>query len=112
MNWLQQWDLLALWLVCGVITFLIRYSFIALEGHYRPPSWFVRWLPFVPIAALTALTVPELLYVAGRLDLGVDNPRLWAGLVAIAVAARWKNTLLTIGSGFVAFGVLRLVMPA
>lgn len=107
MNWLQQWNLLALWLACGLVTFAIRYSFIALEGHYRPPGWFVRWLPFVPIAALTALTIPELLLVAGKLQIGADNPRLWAGLVAIAVAAYWRNTLLTIGSGFVALGLLR-----
>lgn len=101
MNWLP------LWLTCGIITFAIRYSFIALEGHVRPPSWFVRWLPYVPIAALTALTVPELLLVGGKLGLGADNPRLWAGLVAIGVAGRWRNTLLTIASGFAAFWLLR-----
>ncbi|MDX9994400.1 MAG: AzlD domain-containing protein [Rhodocyclaceae bacterium] len=101
MNWLP------LWLACGLVTFAIRYSFIALEGHYRPPAWFVRWLPFVPIAALTALTLPELLLVAGKLQVGTDNHRLWAGLVAIVVAARWKNTLLTIASGFAALALLR-----
>jgi len=102
----SQTALILLWIACGLVTFAIRYSFIALEGHYQPPSWFIRWLPFVPIAALTALTMPELLLVAGQLDLGTDNSRLWAGLFAIAVAARWRNTLLTIGSGFVAFWLL------
>lgn len=101
MNWLP------LWLACGLLTFAIRLSFIALEGRYRPPNWFVRWLPFVPIAALTALTAPELLLVAGKLELSTGNPRLWAGLLAIAVAARWRNTLLTIASGFVALILLR-----
>ncbi len=103
---MNQTALLLLWLVCGLITFAIRYSFIALEGRYRPPSWFVRWLPFVPIAALTALVAPDLLLVAGQLELGTSNPRFWAGLVAIAVAARWRNTLLTIASGFVALWLL------
>lgn len=101
--------MLPLWITCGLITFAIRYSFIALEGHYTPPGWFVRWLPFVPIAALTALTAPELLLVAGKLQLGPDNPRLWAGLVAIGVAARWKNTLLTIAAGFAVFALLRWI---
>lgn len=101
MNWLP------LWLICGLVTFAIRYSFIALEGHVRPPGWFVRGLPFVPIAALTALTAPELLLAAGQLSLGIDNPRLWAGLIAIGIAARWRNTLLTIAGGFVAFWLLR-----
>ncbi len=103
MNWLP------LWLACGLITFAIRYSFIALEGSYHPPGWFVRWLPFVPIASLTALAVPELLLIAGKIGVGLDNPRLWAGLVAIGVAARWKNTLLTIAVGFAVFALLRWI---
>jgi branched-subunit amino acid transport protein len=107
---MSQTALLPLWLACGVLTFAIRYSFIALEGHYRPPAWFIRWLPFVPIAALTAITAPELVLVAGQFDIGLDNPRFWAGLVAITVAARWKNTLLTIASGFAAFWLLARLM--
>lgn len=96
-----------LMLSCGVITFCIRYSFIAAEGHYQPPSWFRRLLPFVPIAALTALTVPELLLMHGEIILGGGNPRLWAGLAAIIVAALWRNTLLTIGCGFLALFLLQ-----
>lgn len=96
-----------LMLVCGAITFAIRYSFIAAEGHFQPPSWFRRLLPFVPIAALTALTAPELLLVHGEIMLGGGNPRLWAGLVAIIVAAIWRNAPLTIGCGFLALFLLQ-----
>jgi hypothetical protein len=46
-------------------------------------GWFVRLLPFVPVAALTALTAPDLLLVNGGVELGLGNSRLWAGLVAI-----------------------------
>jgi branched-subunit amino acid transport protein len=97
------------WLMigCGAITFAIRYSFIAAEGHYTPPSWFRYLMPAVPVVALTALTVPDLLLHAGVVDLHLTNPRFWAGLIAIAVAARWKNTLLTIFSGFVVLVALR-----
>jgi branched-subunit amino acid transport protein len=91
----------------GIVTFLIRYSFIAAEGHYRAPGWFVRLLPFVPIAVLAALTVPALVLVNGDVVLGAENARAWAGVVATAVAARWRNTLLTIGAGFAALFVLR-----
>ena len=98
-----------LMLICGVVTFCIRYSFIAAEGHYQPPAWFRRLLPFVPIAALTALVAPELLLVQGDIILGSGNPRLWAGLVAFVVAAIWRNTLLTIGCGFVALLVLQTI---
>lgn len=101
-----------LWLVfvgAGLITFAIRLSFIALAGRYQPPSWFVVLLPFVPIAALTALIAPDLLMVAGQFNVGFDNPRFWAGLVAIAVAAWRKNILLTIGCGFVALLMVQAI---
>ncbi len=94
---------MSLWptlVAAGLVTFVIRLSFIALEGRYQPARWFVALLPFVPVAALTALVAPDLLLVAGVVSFGGDNPRLWAGLVAIVVAAWRKNILLTIGSGF------------
>lgn len=103
---------MSLWwlmLVCGVVTFCIRYSFIAAEGHYQPPAWFSRLLPFVPIAALTALVTPDLLLVHGEVVLGSGNSRLWAGFVAIIVAAIWRNTLMTIGCGFAALLLLQRV---
>jgi branched-subunit amino acid transport protein len=100
-------NLWGLMLLCGVITFAIRYSFIAVEGHYQPPAWFRRLLPFVPIAALTALVAPELLLVEGDIVLGGGNPRLWAGVVAVIVAALWRNTLLTIGAGFLALFLIQ-----
>ena len=96
-----------LMVVCGAITFGIRYSFIAAEGHFQPPGWFRRLLPFVPVAALTALTAPELLLVNGDILLGIGNSRLWAGLAAIIVAAVWRNTLLTLGCGFLVFFLLQ-----
>lgn len=91
----------------GLITFLIRYSFIAAEGLFQPAAWFRRLLPLVPIAALTALVVPDLLLVDGGINVSAENLHLLAGLVAIIVAALWRNTLLTIGAGFAALFLLR-----
>lgn len=99
------------WLMAcsGLLTFAIRYSFIAAEGHYQPPGWFRRLLPFVPVAALTALTAPELLLVQGEIVFSGSNPRLWAGAVAIVVATVWRNTLRTIGCGFLALFLLQRI---
>lgn len=83
----------------GVLTYLTRLSFIALEGRYRTPDYFRRALPLVPVAALSALILPDLLLVQGQFA-GVTHPRLIAGLIAIAVAWRWKNATLTIVAGF------------
>lgn len=97
---------MSLWLVlvaCGLLTFLLRLSFIAAEGRYRAPRWFVAALPLVPIAALSALVGPELFLDAGQFQLG---PRFWAGLVAIMVAALSRRSLPTIASGFAVLWLL------
>lgn len=96
-----------LWIACGAVTFLIRYSFIGAEGRLGLPHGFRRLLPYVPVAALTALVAPDVFLIGGTFVAGIDNPRLWAAVVAVAVAARWRNTLLTIGAGFAVFALLR-----
>lgn len=98
-----------LWGACGAVTFLIRYSFIGAEGRLGLPDGFRRLLPYVPVAALTALVTPDVFLVGGKFVAGVENPRLWAAVLAVVVAARWRNTLLTIGAGFAAFALLRAV---
>lgn len=87
-------------IVCGLVTFALRLSFIAAEGRVTFPRWFRVLLPFVPVATLTALVVPELLLSRGALWLSWDNARLMAGLVAIAIAAITRSVLWTLIGGF------------
>jgi branched-subunit amino acid transport protein len=101
------------WLVMiagGAITFLTRLSFIAAEGRFAVPAWFRAMLPFVPIATLTAIIAPELLRQHDAWDVSLRNPRLLAGLLAIAVAAVRRSVLLTISFGFAAFALLHWLL--
>lgn len=91
-----------LWLAViaiGLITFAYRVSFILFAHRLRLPANLQHSLRFVPIAALTAIIVPELVMSSGQLDLGLDNSRLLAGLLAAIVAWRTRNVLLTIVCG-------------
>jgi len=83
----------------GVITFAYRFSLIFFLERIRLPAWVSQALRFVPIAALTAITVPELLASTGTIVVSWHNERLLAGLVAMVVAWRTKNVFLTIGLG-------------
>jgi branched-subunit amino acid transport protein len=96
--------------VIGALTFLTRLSFIALAGRWEAPPLFRRALRFVPVAVLTAIIAPELVMHGGTLDLSPTNPRLLAGLIAIFVAWRTKNTVLTIVIGMTAFWILQLLI--
>lgn len=102
----------ALWstmAAAGLLTFIIRLSFIALEGRASLPGWFREALPYVPVAALTALIAPDLLTHDGALRIA-GNPRLLAGLVAVGVAWRWKNASLTIVAGFAALAAFSKII--
>ena len=93
-------------LACGVVTFAIRLSFIAAEGKLTFPRWFRTLLPFVPVAALTALVIPELLMPQGTLWISFNNARLIAGLIAIAIAVQTRSVLWTLLGGFAALALL------
>lgn len=93
-------------IVCGLVTLALRLSFIAAEGRVRFPAWFRALLPFVPVATLTALVVPELLLSQGTLWLSWSNARLVAGLFAIAIAAVTRSVLWTLCGGFAVLALL------
>jgi branched-subunit amino acid transport protein len=89
-----------IWLIlltAGLLTYLIRLSFIALLGKWSPPGWMSRALRFVPPAVLTAIILPELLIRDNHFM--PANPRLLAGMVAAGIAWRTKNVILTIAGG-------------
>ncbi|WP_303773447.1 AzlD domain-containing protein [Anaerolinea thermophila] len=96
--------------VLGTLTYLTRFAFIALWGRLRLPAWVQRALTFVPVAVLSAMILPELVFSDGHLNLALDNPRLLAGAAAVLVAYRTRSTLLTILVGMVVFWGLRFLL--
>lgn len=102
-----------IWLVmiiAGLLTFATRLSFILLLDRIRVPEWFRRGLRFVPVAVLSAIILPELTSPNGRIFLSWRNPQLLAGAVAILVAWRTKNVILTIVAGMGALLIFQLVL--
>lgn len=89
-----------------LVTFLIRLSFILLVPLDRFPQLFQRGLRYVPPAVLAALITPELLRPGGSWDISPGNERLIAGLVAVLIAWRTKNTWLTILLGMLSLWLL------
>lgn len=87
---------MTLWLVLAgmaLVTFALRAAFLVLPPGIELPALFRRALRYVPAAVLTAIWAPEVL---------VKNEQLPAGVVAIAVAWRWRMTFATILAGLAA----------
>jgi branched-subunit amino acid transport protein len=100
-----------IWIVMialGLLTFTIRFSFIALLERIKLPVTFQRALRFVPIAVLSAIIAPELGYSNDALAISPTNPRLIAGVVATVVAFWTKNVFWTLLAGMAVFWILRM----
>jgi branched-subunit amino acid transport protein len=99
-------------IIAGLLTLGLRLSFIVFLGKARIPAMLRQALQFVPIAVLSALIAPALFFPNGSLDISFDNNRLIAGILAIIIAWRTKNVLLTIGCGMGCLLILQAIMPA
>lgn len=102
---------LTIWLLIlavGAITYTARLSFIALFARRRMPPLLAEALKHVPVAMLTAIVVPAVVFVpAGVLRLDFGNPKLVAALVAGAVAWWTKSAVSTIVVGMGVLWLLR-----
>jgi branched-subunit amino acid transport protein len=94
----------------GVVTYGLRLSLIALLGRFEVPPLISRGLRFVPPAVLSAIILPELVEPGGKLNVSLGNVRLLAGLLAMLVAWRSRNVLLTVGAGMVGLWVLQSLL--
>lgn len=99
MNTSYLWITIA---VMGLVTFLIRLSFIIAWGKLNTPEPVRRALTYVPPAVLSAIILPELLRPGGvAVDMSWHNLRWVAGIIAALIAWRTRNALLTIVAGMV-----------
>jgi branched chain amino acid efflux pump len=99
-------DLALLILGMALVTFLARYSMIALLARRQVSSGMRRTLELVPIAAFAAIVAPELVLSNGQFAAGLLNVRFVAGMAAIIVALFTRNILITLAVGM---GVMWLV---
>lgn len=96
--------------IMGIVTYAIRVSMFLLYGRVQLPDWLMRALNYVPAAVLTAIIAPELFLPGGVLDLSLGNLRLMAGLVAILVAWRTRNVVLTVLAGMGTLWILQAIV--
>jgi branched-subunit amino acid transport protein len=102
----------SLWLAIlgmALVTMALRASFLLMPEGVALPPLVRRALRYVPAAVLTAIWTPGLVMHGGAPDLSLANERLLAGVVAIAVAWRFRLTYLTIAAGMLALHAFSLV---
>jgi len=91
------------------VTFGVRYAPMILVGRVDMPQRLFKALRYVPVAVLTAISVPAVLLPQGTLDIGPGNAYLFGSIAAILIAWRTKNLLYTIGGGMAVFLLWRVI---
>ncbi len=93
-----------------VVTFMVRYPLLVVVGRVQLPDPLFRALRYVPVAVLTAISVPAVLMPNGSIDLSLSNSYLIGGIVATGIAWRTRQLLPTIGGGMLVFLLWRALV--
>ncbi len=102
MNDTDVWTL-AVIVGLAVVTVVAR-SFFFISSHaWQLPHWAQRGLQYAPIAALSAVVIPEIITVQGELVSSWQDARLYAAVVG-GVAYFWRrDVLITIVAGMAVY---------
>ncbi len=92
----------------AVVTVITRGFFVFSSRPWRLPSWAERGLQYAPIAALTAVVVPEVVMTQGHLIATWQDARIFGAAAGMAMFFWRRNTLLTIVAGMVVYLPLHL----
>lgn len=90
----------------GLINFATRFSMFSGVSPKKLPNWFEDALGFVPIAVMSAIIAPAILFDDMGMIAIVGNTRFYAALIAIIFALITRSILATISSGLIALWTL------
>lgn len=92
----------------ALVTVITRCFFLFSSKPWQLPNWVNRGLLYAPIAALSAVILPEILVTNGLLLTSWQDAKLWTALVATGVYFWRKSVLLTMSLGMMVYLPLRL----
>ena len=107
MNGTDFWTLAVIVGLAGV-TVLTRSFFFMSSKPWHLPGWAQRGLQYAPIAALSAVVIPEIVMVQGHLISSWQDARLFAAVAGAATYFWRKDVLLTILLGMAVYLPLHL----
>lgn len=106
---MADWEIWVVIVVLGIATACCR-SALWMVGHrVTIPRRVQEMLRYAPACALAAIVAPDfMLGQQGEIELAVTNPKLLAGIVALAYYLWRRNMLQTIVIGMLVFTALRV----
>ncbi|MEY4490943.1 MAG: hypothetical protein RLY41_749 [Pseudomonadota bacterium] len=103
------WTLLVI-VGLAIVTVVARGFFLISGKPWQLPHWAQRGLQYAPIAALSAVVVPEIVMSQGVLIGTWQDARLFAAAAGVAIYYAKRNVLLTILGGMAVYLPLHLAL--
>ena len=100
----------ALIIYCGVITYLTRFSMIALIKKEMFNDRIREVLSYVPSAIFPAIIFPAIFLDSSGSILVEDNPKIMAALIAALIGIFSRSIIATIFSGLASYWFLIFVV--
>ncbi len=100
---------LAVILGLAVVTVITRSFFFISRKDFHLPHWAQRGLQYAPIAALSAVILPEIVMTQGQLISTLQDARIYGALAGAAIFYWRRNTLACIVGGMSVYLPLRMV---
>ncbi len=112
MEWFTGTDVWTLLVIVGLaIVTVVSRSFFLISGKpWQLPHWAQRGLQYAPIAALSAVVVPEIVMSQGQLIGTWQDARLFAAAAGVAIYYVKRNVLMTILGGMAVYLPLHLAL--
>ena len=104
---MTEWALI---IYCGLITFLTRFSMVALLKKEMFNDRVREVLSFVPTAIFPAIIFPAIFLDNSGSILIEDNPKILAAIIATGIGIFTRNIIATIFSGLVSYWFLIFVV--
>ena len=100
---MSNWSLI---IYCGIITYLTRFSMIALIKKEMFNDRIREVLSYVPSAIFPAIIFPAIFLDNSGSLIFEDNPKIIAAIIATIMGVISKNILATIFGGLAAYWIL------
>lgn len=98
-------------IVClAIITVVTRSFFFISRKEFSLPKWAQRGLQYAPIAALSAVILPEIVMTQGQLISTLQDARIFGALAGAAIFYWRRSTLACIAGGMAVYLPLRLLL--
>jgi branched-subunit amino acid transport protein len=101
---------LAVILGLAVVTVITRSFFFISRKNFQLPHWAERGLQYAPIAALSAVILPEIVMTQGQLITTLQDARIYGALVGAAIFYWKRNTLACIIGGMAVYLPLHIAL--